>query len=1069
MSDSLAMGFHLSPQQKHLWNQAADGTVLNSVLSVRFEGSLDVERVHRALEGVVARHEILRTIFQRQPGMKTPVQTVKESLAPSWEQLNLTHLNAEQQQEQSDRIFANQAQLAFDLTKGPVVRAVLLALADHKHVLVLSLPALCADTVSLSNLVREVNEAYFSRSSINEVFQYADYAGFGNELLEDETNADAVAAKHHWQEVLSHVLPDLHLPFENKLTKVSTFQPAVLELELPPHLASQPEEFLAACWHTLLWRLSGQPTVTVGRVADGRNHDELIGAMGLFARSLLIEYELESGRSFSDVKTDLQKIWSSACDRQDFFPLGTTTQDLPLSFASEEWGGELCTDKLTFSTLRLQSLTQRFRIQLCSIVNGASRSLQFRYDPQHFSRSAAERIANQFLALAKSAFADPSRPINDLEIISDAERRQVVVEFNSTAAEYPHDQCIQELFEHAAERLPAQPALRFGETLLTYAQLNSRANQLALVLRRNGVKPNMPVPLCLDRSAEMIVAVLGILKAGGAYVPLLPENPKARLAQQLSDTNSPVLISQQKWLDNLPPFSGHIICLDRDTALLDKEPSANPDRVNSPTDTAYIIYTSGSTGVPKGVEVRHSNLVNYAWFIARKLNAVAEPMNFATVSTLAADLGNTAIFPALISGGCLHVMPYETAMAANRFSEYLTRYPVDVLKITPSHLGSLLAAPDSENILPRRFLILGGEAASWDLVARVQQRGTCSVINHYGPTEATVGCCTFSISENDVSAQAPATVPIGRPIANAQVYILDQHMHPVPVGVAGELCVGGVGIAKGYLHQPQQTAERFLPSPFSTAQEARLYRTGDLARFLPDGNIEFLGRIDQQVKIRGFRVEPAEIESVLKKRASVRQALVIAFANKTGDKRLVAYVVSDKKSSQFTADLRSYLQERLPEYMVPSAIVGLDALPLTRNGKVDTAALPSPDELVVEHAVIAPRNAVEQGLVDIWRQVLRVDQVGVEDNFFDLGGHSLLATQVIARIRSTFHVQLPLRSLFDAPTVAGLAGQIATLPQTSQDEEVARLLQELEGLSDDEAERLLGEEMRKAAEGSGNN
>jgi amino acid adenylation domain-containing protein len=602
---------------------------------------------------------------------------------------------------------------------------------------------------------------------------------------------------------------------------------------------------------------------------------------------------------------------------------------------------------------------------------------------------------------------------------------------------------------------------------LNYAQLNSRANQLAQLLRRKGVKPGVLVPLCLERSAEMIVALLGILKAGGAYVPLVPDHPKTRLAQQVADTHASVLITEQKFLPNLPAFAGEIVCFDRDAALIGNESAENPAPMATPHDIAYVIYTSGSTGIPKGVAVSHSNVVNYACFISQKLNAAAEPLNFATVSTLAADLGNTAIFPALISGGCLHVIGYDTAMAADRFAAYIQRHPIDILKITPSHLGSLLTAAQGARVLPRRYLILGGELASWDLITRVQQAGTCKVINHYGPTEATIGCCTFDVGVNDVREWAPASVPIGRPIANAQAYILDKNMQPVPVAVPGELCIGGAGIAKGYLNQPQQTSERFISNPFSNSPADRLYRTGDLARFLPDGNIEFLGRIDQQVKIRGFRVEPAEIETVLKQNSVVKQAVVLARPEKD-EKRLVAYVIATNKSSHLSTELRGYLQERLPDYMVPSAVVLLDALPLTPNGKLDVAALPSPDELAVEHTLVAPRNQVEQGLTDIWRQVLGVEQVGVEDNFFDLGGHSLLATQVIARIRSTFHVQLPLRTLFDTPTVAGLAQQIAAFPQTSEDEEVARLLQELEGLSDEEAERLLGQEMRNAADTSGN-
>jgi acyl carrier protein len=397
------------------------------------------------------------------------------------------------------------------------------------------------------------------------------------------------------------------------------------------------------------------------------------------------------------------------------------------------------------------------------------------------------------------------------------------------------------------------------------------------------------------------------------------------------------------------------------------------------------------------------------------------------------------------------------AMAGNLFAEYTKKHPLDVLKITPSHLTSLFVSPEGVNMLPRKYLVLGGEAASWELVKRVQSAGKCAVIHHYGPTEATVGCCTFSVAENDVNAWAPKTVPIGKPIANDSIYILDSLLRPVPIGVPGELCIGGAGIAKGYLNQPQQTAERFIKNPFSQDANARIYRTGDLARFLPDGNIEFLGRIDQQVKIRGFRVEPAEIENVLKQHPAVQQAVVVPVADKSGDKRLVAYVVT-RKPAPSNDDVRTFLATKLPDYMVPSALVQIDAVPLTKNGKVDTAALPSPESVAIAKSHVAPRNDAEKQLMEIWREVLRIDNFGVEDNFFELGGHSLLATQVISRVRSAFHVQLPLRSLFDAPTVAGLAAEIARTPQSSEDEELAKLLSELEGLSDEEAERLLASE-----------
>ena len=1074
MSGTTAAGFQLSPQQKHLWLLSAEGSAFNATVALLLEGKLEVENLKSALQTVIARHEILRTTFERRPGMKIPVQVVQENLVPAWEHLDLRSLSVAQQKTRLNELFQNEQRHPFALDRGPTVRATLLALASDKHALMIGVPSLCADSATLRNVAREISESFAGQSSEKGVFQYADFAAWQNELLQQEEDDDAKSGKQYWRELLSSFVSAVRLPFEGMPTDVMPFQPETIAIEVPSQVSAQaandPASFFAACWQLLLWRLTGQSGIVVGQFCDGRNHEEVAGAMGLFARTLPVPYEFDGNRSFATVVQELQKIKADAYDRQDYLPLDETTQDLPISFVSEELPARHCAKDLWFSVLKQESSSQRFRMQLCCVSTVGSCALELNYDPQYFSRSAAARVAARLAVLIRSAAQYPEASCAELEIMEDAERQQVISEFNHTAEDYPRDKCIHYLFEERTAKTPNQPALRFGETWLSYAELNTRANQLAHLLRKHGVKQDVAVGLCLDRSAEMIISLLGILKAGGAYVPLIPDNPKPRLAHQLSETQAPVLITEEKYLAALPQFSGDIVCLDRDANSLSKESSVNPQHINTPQNAVYVIYTSGSTGVPKGVAISHGNLVNYSHFICGKLNADTQPLNFATVSTLGADLGNTSIFPALISGGCLHVIGYETGMTGNLFGEYVKRHPVDVLKITPSHLSSLLASSQSADFLPRKYLVLGGEAVNWELVRRVQQAGKCAVINHYGPTEATVGCCTFSIADNIVSAWAPATVPIGRPIANDQIYILDQRMRPVPIGVPGELCIGGAGIAQGYLNQPQQTAERFVKDPFSQEGNARLYRSGDLARFLPDGDVEFLGRIDQQVKIRGFRVEPAEIENTLKKHPLVQQVVVVPQDDKGGgDKRLVAYVVSAKNSGAAPDELRSFLQERLPDYMVPAAIVNLDGLPLTRNGKVDVRALPSPDQVpsLVERVLVAPRTPIEEGLADIWRQVLQLDQVGVEDNFFDLGGHSLLATQVISRVRNTFRVQLPLRSLFESPTVAGLADQIAQLqPRASEDEEVAKLLRELEGLSDEEAERLLANELQKGADGS---
>ena len=483
----------------------------------------------------------------------------------------------------------------------------------------------------------------------------------------------------------------------------------------------------------------------------------------------------------------------------------------------------------------------------------------------------------------------------------------------------------------------------------------------------------------------------------------------------------------------MPEFAGRTVCLDRDQNLWSDQPRTNPASEATPENLVYVIYTSGSTGIPKGVAVRHRNLVNYSHFITRRLRLDEHPegLHFGTVSTIGADLGNTCIYPALISGGCLHVISYEVSTDAQRFARYTAQYPLDVLKIVPSHLQALLHSPEAKQVLPRKFLILGGETLTPKLVESIQALGgSCEVLNHYGPTETTVGSLTLRLAEYDWKNATAASIPIGRPIANTQVYILDAQLQPVPLGVVGELYIAGDGVTAGYLNQPDRTAERFVANPFVDDASARMYRTGDLARYLPDGNVEFLGRGDDQVKIRGFRIELGEIESVLTKRAGVKQAVVLAKDDERGDKRLLAYVVADRDQNNSPEELRAHLKEQLPDFMVPSAIVPLPKIPLTANGKIDRQALPEP-EAVETKAYIAPKTPAEESVAKIWAEVLRRDRISTDDNFFDLGGHSLLATQVMSRVREQFKVELPIRALFDSPTVAGLAEAIAEADKTS--------------------------------------
>ena len=660
----------------------------------------------------------------------------------------------------------------------------------------------------------------------------------------------------------------------------------------------------------------------------------------------------------------------------------------------------------------------------------------------------APRLISHLRELISAAAENPASPAASLPILTAQERRRLI-DLHRRPADPLATGCVHELFEEQVERSPDSPALVFAEERLSYRELNSRANSLAWRLRERGVGPDVPVGLALDRSADTIAAMLAVLKAGGAYVPLNPEHPGPRLCQQLAQSGSRLVLTQARWLEKLEGFTGEKLCVDRDPTLFQAGQPGNLPREAGPANLAYVMYTSGSTGIPKGVAVPHGSLANYTDFVARRLlgidSGAAPALAFATVSTISADLGNTAIFPSLISGGCLHLVGHDTAMEGGLFADYAARHAIDVLKIVPSHFSALLDSGRGAGILPRRCLIFGGEALSWDLVERVQALGgTCEIVNHYGPTETTVGSLTYRLRPGEKRGSSH-TVPIGRPIANTEVFILDDRKEPVPIGVAGELYIGGAGLARGYVNQPAETSERFVPNPFSDSRRARLYRTGDRARFLPDGTVAYLGRVDDQVKIRGFRIEPGEVRAVLAAHPGVRECIVVTREDSPGERRLVAYVVPSRTSPVSADELRRRAREELPDHMIPAAFVMLKALPLTPNGKVDRSALPAPEQGGAERPYAAPRTASERIVAESWKEVLRVERVGADDNFFDLGGHSLLLTQVVSRLRKSFERELPIRWLFESPTVAGLAGRIDAAAR----EDLARILDELESLPED--------------------
>jgi amino acid adenylation domain-containing protein/FkbM family methyltransferase len=1046
MGDNVIEGFRVSPQQKNTWLlQQYDGSLAyRAQCSITLAGKLNAQILRRAVQGIVDRHEILRTTFYLPAGMTVPFQVINGGHSLSWRTIDLTHLNATEQQLEVEQLFEEDGLLGFDLQRGPLLRLSLLTLSNSDHVLLLSLPSLCADASTLNNLIAEISRSYAKlitgEATAAEVQSYVQFSEWQNELLMEPAGE---AGRDHWRKQHVSSTPEIRLPFERKPVESSRFAPAALAFEVRPDVASKMVDvvekcgasvpgFLLTCWQVFLWRLVRQPDIVVGVVLDGRSFPELQCATGLFAKTLPVRCHFHDDSKFSEVLSQMDVAMRSAADWQDYFTAeqseGLSKNRLesvifPISFEFYEEASSRFDAEVSFSVLKQYVCIDRFNIKLSCVRRDGALTATLNYDPYLFSPDDIRRLAGEFPALLESAVKNPHASISELEVLSEAERQQLLFDFNNTRAGEIANSCFHELFQQQVGRTPNEVAVVCENEQLTYAELNLRANQLAHHLSGLGVGPEVPVALQVERSLEMIVGLVAILKAGGAYVPLDPALPKERLAAILEDSQTSIILTQRSLVENLPERQMRIICLDTDRHLIAQERRENPLVKTTLKDLAYIIFTSGSTGRPKGVAVEHGQLLHYLNGILNRLD-LAVGSSFATVSTLAADLGNTAIFPALCTGGCLHIVTQERASDPDALAEYFRLHRIDCLKIVPSHLEALLFATHPENILSLQRLVLGGEACSWALIDKIQALSpNCSILNHYGPTETTIGVTTYAVA-NEFPGDRPAKPPIGRPIANSQTYVLDCHMQPVPIGVPGELYISGNGLARGYYNHPELTAEKFIPHPFSDEHGARLYKTGDRARYLPDGNIEFLGRTDSQIKLRGHRIEPGEIEAALREHPDIRESVVEVREDESEDKRLIGYVVAAPGSALSTNELRSVLQEKLPEYMIPFSFVFLDALPLTPNGKLDRKALPEAVAPQSSEAFAAPRTQTEELLASIWAEVLKIDKLGIYDNFFELGGHSLLAMRLISRIRDTFRLELPLRSLFEAPTVAGLAERI---------------------------------------------
>ena len=1034
--------------QQRLWflDQYAPGSpAYNLPCVLRLRGRLDVATLERALGEVVRRHEALRTTFAAVGGK--PVQVIAPSPALALEVTDISGLAPGEREAEARRLATREAERPFDLARGPLVRPSLLRLGDEDHVLVVALHHIIADGWSLGILTRELQALYAAfcagrPSPLPEPpIQYADFAEWQRRWLGEKGLKEQLA---YWKERLHGGLFAPGLPLDHPRPAVQTLQGAAWSFLLPRGLSdalralgqgegATPFMTLLAAFEALLHRYSGQDDIVVGTPIANRNRAETEGVIGFFVNTLALRTDLGGDPTFRELLRRVRAVALGAYDHQDL-PFEELVEALrparslshtPLFqvlFSLQDAPREtLSSAGVTLEPMEIATSTTKFDLTLSMAQTGHGLRGTLEYNTDLFDAATIERMIGHFKTLLAGAAAEPQKRLSELPLLAPEERHQLLVGWNATATDYPRAACVHELFAAEAAKTPGAVALVFGGASLTYGQLNARANQLAHHLRALGVGPETPVGLCAERSLELIVGMLGILKAGGAYVPLDPAYPRERLALMLNDACSPVLLTQERLLAALPAHPAKVVCLDADWPAIAAHDAGNPASGTAPGNLAYVMYTSGSTGTPKGVSVTHRNVVrlvkatNYAAFGPDEVFLQLAPASF--------DAATFEVWGSLCNGARLVVMPPETP-SLPALGQALREHGVTTLWLTAG-LFHLMVDERPGDLRGVRQLLAGGDVLSVPCVQRVlRDRRDGALINGYGPTETTTFACTYPMG---AGARLGATVPIGRPIANARAYILDKHLEPVPVGVPGELYIGGDGLARGYLNRPDLTAEAFLPSPVAERPGERLYRTGDLARYLHDGAIEFLGRIDFQVKIRGFRIEPGEVEAVLGGHPAVHVAAVVAREDTPGQKRLVAYVAHRPGRAAAKNDLREYLKGRLPEYMVPSAFVALESMPLTPSGKVDRRALPAPGRPGTgrEESYAAPRTPVEEVLAAMWAEVLGLERVGIHDDFFEAGGHSLLATQLISRVRDAFQVDLTVRALFEEPTVAGLAQSIA--------------------------------------------
>ncbi len=1060
--------YPLSFAQARLWflDQLETGNpAYNIAFALRLKGLLNLAVLESSINEIVQRHEALRTTFAFVNGQ--PIQVIAP-VSLSLALVDCQEIPPSKRESEVKRLTTQEIQQPFDLTQGSLLRAKLLCLSQQEHILLLTMHHIVADGWSAEVFLQEMAGIYTAlltgkRSPLPKLpIQYKDFAHWQRTWLQGEVLTTQLT---YWQKQLAGATT-LQLPTDYPRPAVQTYRGAQQSLELPTSLTEALKALsrqqgvtlfmlLLAAFQTFLYRYTAQDDISVGSPIANRNRDETKGLIGFFVNTLVLRSYLGGNPSFAELLGRVRQVALGAYAHQDlpfeylvealqperdvsFTPLFQVSFTLKNAPQIPEMPG------LELSPLRVESLAAQFDLSLSIEITEPGLIASFEYNTDLFEAATITRMLGHFQNLLEGIVANPEQRLGELPLLNAAEQHQLLVEWNEEGRRQKAEGrgqeaegrgqeaegrsaeldwwCIHQLFEAQVERTPDAVAVVFENQQLTYRELNNQANKIAHYLQQLGVKPEVLVGICMERSLEMVVGLLGILKAGGAYVPLDPAYPQERLAFMLADAQVPLLLTQQHLV--MPPLQAQVVCLDSDAQALLHQSQENPVSPVKPENLAYVIYTSGSTGTPKGVMNTHLGLANRLLWMQDTYQLTAAD-RVLQKTPFSFDVSVWEFFWSLFTGARLVLAKPGGHQDSAYLVQLIAQQQITTLHFVPSMLQVFIEEPELEKYHSLKRVFCSGEALSVALQERFFERIEAELHNLYGPTEAAIDV-TFWACQRGSSQRL---VPIGRPIANTQIYLLDQHLQPVPIGVPGELHIGGVGLARGYLNRKELTDAKFISNPFSNELGARLYKTGDLARYKPDGNIEFLGRIDYQVKLRGFRIELGEIEAVLIKHPAVREVVVLAREEASG-KQLVAYVVPHQDQTPTTIELRNYLKERLPEYMLPAVFMLLDALPLTPNGKVDRRALPAPENsrpIAADHQ--APRSQLEQAIASIWQEVLNLEKVGINDNFFDLGGHSLLMVQVNSKLREVLTRDLSIVEMFQNPTINFLVQYLTQKPE----------------------------------------